>query len=88
MNRTWVSARGPGDGGVGVDDAGGGEKSFSVMQWNILAQTLAVNGNFQFATEEVLDWERRKDLIVKVIDIIQFIKCSNRNDFIEGDTQT
>ena len=67
MNRTWVSARGPGDGGVGVDDAGGGEKSFSVMQWNILAQTLAVNGNFQFATEEVLDWERRKDLIVKVI---------------------
>ena len=58
MDRTWVS------GGSGGD--GGGEVSFSVMQWNILAQTLARHGNFQFATEEVLDWQHRKDLIVQV----------------------
>ena len=54
MKRSWVS------GGDGI------EKSFSVMQWNILAQTLALNGNFQFATSEVLEWQHRKDLIVKV----------------------
>ena len=48
---------------------GGGDgdgESFSVMQWNILAQTLALHGNFQFATEDVLDWQHRKGLIVKV----------------------
>ena len=73
MNRRWVSAGEGGDGGVGGDGGGagaggggGGDKSFSVMQWNILAQTLAVNGNFQFATKEILDWQHRKDLIIKV----------------------
>ena len=60
MNRRWVTGGGGGGGG------GGEEKSFSVMQWNILAQTLAVNGNFQFATKEILDWQHRKDLIIKV----------------------
>ena len=62
MNRRWVS----GVGGDGRGGGGGEEKSFSVMQWNILAQTLALNGNFQFATSEVLEWQHRKDLIVKV----------------------
>ena len=48
------------------DETKGDEKSFSVMQWNILAQTLAQNGMFQFATKDVLDWQHRKELIVKV----------------------
>ena len=75
MNRRLVSVGGSGDGGegglgggagAGAADEVGGEKSFSVMQWNILAQTLAQHGNFKFATEEVLDWQHRRDLIIKV----------------------
>ena len=65
MNRKWVSGVG-GDGRGGGGGGGGEEKSFSVMQWNILAQTLAVHGNFQFATKDILDWQHRKDLIIKV----------------------
>ena len=42
-----------------------GGETFTVMQWNILAQTLAVNGRFEFATPEMLAWEHRKQLIIK-----------------------
>ena len=62
MNRELVHKYG----NVVVEDVKGDEKSFSVMQWNILAQTLAQNGMFQFATKDVLDWQHRKELIVKV----------------------
>lgn len=78
MDRTWVSGGG-GDGDV---------ESFSVMQWNILAQTLALHGNFQFATEDVLDWQHRKGLIVKVERRTEFFKYFTSNDYIEGDSTT
>jgi len=64
MNRRLVHKHGN---IVEEDETKGDEKSFSVMQWNILAQTLAQNGMFQFATKEVLDWQHRKELIVKEI---------------------
>ena len=63
MNRRLVHKHGN---IVEEDKTKGDGKSFSVMQWNILAQTLAQNGMFQFATKEVLDWQHRKELIVKV----------------------
>ena len=64
------------------DETKGDEKSFSVMQWNILAQTLAQNGMFQFATKDVLDWQHRKELIIKVN------KSSTKCNLILLDTNT
>ena len=68
MNRRLVHKHGN---IVEEDETKGDENSFSVIQWqwNILAQTLAQNGMFQFATKEVLDWQHRKELIVKVITL-------------------
>ena len=76
MNRRLVHKHGN---IVEEDETKGDEKSFSVMQWNILAQTLAQNGMFQFATKEVLDWQHRKELIVKVT---QWPKCVDESDFV------
>ena len=59
MKRSWVSKR-----ALCTETDGTGE-SWTVMQWNILAQTLAVHGQFEFATPEMLAWEHRKRLIIK-----------------------
>jgi len=59
MERTWTSRS---DLTTTKETAG---HSLSVMQWNILAQTLAKHGEFQFATEEMLAWENRRQLIIK-----------------------
>ena len=59
MERTWTSRS---DLTTTKETAG---HSLSVMQWNILAQTLAKHGEFQFATEEMLAWDNRKQLIIK-----------------------
>jgi len=60
MERSWISK---------TELPACGE-TFTVMQWNILAQTLAVNGRFEFATPEMLAWEHRKQLIIK--EVLQY----------------
>jgi mRNA deadenylase 3'-5' endonuclease subunit Ccr4 len=42
------------------------EETITVLQWNILAQSLGENGDFCLCPEEALQWEHRRQLLLKV----------------------
>jgi len=45
----------------------GSKETFTVMQWNILAQSLGENGDFCLCPVEALKWEHRRELLLKEI---------------------
>ena len=56
-----------------VDDeevgCGGGEE-VTVLQWNILSQTLGIHGDFQACPQEALLWDHRGPLLIQVLRIM------------------
>ena len=55
MKRDWVG---------GTGDTSG--ETFTLLQWNILAQSLGEYGDFSLCPVEALQWDHRKDLLLKV----------------------
>jgi len=55
MKRDWVG---------GTGDTSG--ETFTILQWNILAQSLGEYGDFSLCPVEALQWDHRKDLLLKV----------------------
>jgi len=54
MKREWSSETGPGD-----------QDTLTVLQWNILAQSLGEHGDFSLCPAEDLTWQHRQPLIVQ-----------------------
>ena len=58
MARSWVSQQ--------ASPLAQGEFEVTILQWNILSQTLGVQGDFQACPAKALTWQHRNPLIVKV----------------------
>jgi len=56
MKRDWVGAT-----------ASSSEDNITLLQWNILAQSLGEYGDFSLCPVEALQWQHRKDLLLKEI---------------------
>jgi len=64
MEREWVSKKEP------TTDANSSEEGrieLTLLQWNILSQTLGINGDFVATPEAALAWSHREPLLVQEI---------------------
>jgi len=65
MERGWVSSKEPRT-DVGPSE-GEARVEFTVLQWNILSQTLGINGDFVATPESALAWSHREPLLLQEI---------------------
>ncbi|GMH39273.1 hypothetical protein BSKO_07171 [Bryopsis sp. KO-2023] len=81
ISRRWTSLGNPAWRSAGVS-------AFRVLQWNILADGLAQNGDFIKVPEDALEWEARWPLIQQEIDesgahLICMQEVNTYDDFLE-----
>eukprot|EP00210_Caulerpa_lentillifera_P002961 g2827.t1 len=85
LPRSWVAI----DGGTkrtSTISSSRPQPGFKVLQWNVLADGLAQNGNFTNVPSEVLEWNRRWPLILSEIqeadaDVICLQEVNKYDDF-------